>query len=100
MPSQIIRGVLLDSLLHVYNAKKQSLEEKGVITGYHAHTKSDSNQTVMVYLALTFRPLSCQLVQPYIDKVPEIKLAHSISGNVDLMLLVEATTTSEAQVLA
>lgn len=70
------------------------LEEKGIITGYHAHTKADSSQAVTAYLALTFRPLSCQLVQPYIDKVPEIKLAHSISGDVDLMLLVETSGMS------
>lgn len=70
------------------------LEENGMITGYHAHIKADSSQTVTAYLALTFRPLSCQLVQPYIDRVPEIKLAHSISGDIDLILLVEAATMS------
>lgn len=66
------------------------LEAQGKITGYHAHVRHSDDTTVSAYLALTFRPLSCELVQPYLEQVPEIKMAHSISGDVDLMLLVQA----------
>ncbi|MBM6551369.1 Lrp/AsnC family transcriptional regulator [Marinomonas ostreistagni] len=66
------------------------LELAGVITGYHAHVRQSQESAVSAYLALTFRPLSCELIQPYIEQVPEIKMAHSISGDVDLMLLVQA----------
>ena len=65
------------------------LEAQGVISGYHAHIKRAEETLVSAYLALTFRPLSCELIQPYIEQIPEIKMAHSISGDVDLMLLVQ-----------
>lgn len=68
------------------------MEEGGKITGYHAHIALPSEDLISAYLALTFRPLSCELVQPYIEKIPEIKMAHSISGDIDLMLLVQVTS--------
>ena len=66
------------------------LEESGTITGYHAHTSISKEEGVTAYLALTFRPLSCDLIQPLIDAIPEVKLAHSISGDLDLLLLLQA----------
>ncbi|MBJ7539628.1 Lrp/AsnC family transcriptional regulator [Marinomonas transparens] len=63
------------------------MEEQGHITGYHAHISKEEGVTA--YIALTFRPLSCELVLPLIGEIPEIKLAHSISGDLDLMLLVQ-----------
>lgn len=65
------------------------LEEGGMIIGYHAHVSKMDQDLISAYLALTFRPLSCEQVQPYIDKIPEVKLAHSISGDIDLMILVQ-----------
>lgn len=66
------------------------MEDNRTITGYHAHTSVSKEDGVTAYLALTFRPLSCDLVQPLIENIPEIKLAHSISGDLDLLLLVQA----------
>lgn len=66
------------------------MEEKGYITGYHAHISHTSALAVSAYFSVTFRPLSCELIQPYINALSEVKLAHSISGDVDLLLLVEA----------
>ncbi|ADZ92408.1 Lrp/AsnC family transcriptional regulator [Marinomonas mediterranea] len=66
------------------------LEDKGVITGYHASINHDAEHAVMAYFSLTFRPLSCDLIQPYVEQIPEVKLAHSISGDVDMILLVES----------
>ncbi|SBS24530.1 Leucine-responsive regulatory protein [Marinomonas aquimarina] len=68
------------------------MEEHGKITGYHAHVAILEEDLISAYLALTFRPLSCELVQPYLEKIPEIKMAHSISGDIDLMLLVQVTS--------
>ncbi|AEF55610.1 Lrp/AsnC family transcriptional regulator [Marinomonas posidonica] len=68
------------------------MEENGTITGYHAHTSVSKEEGVTAYLALTFRPMSCDLVQPLIDSIPEVKMAHSISGDLDLILLVQASS--------
>ncbi|BFM51083.1 Lrp/AsnC family transcriptional regulator [Marinomonas sp. THO17] len=68
------------------------MEETGIISGYHAHTSVSKEEGVTAYLALTFRPISCELVQPLIDAVPEIKMAHTISGDLDLLILVQASS--------
>ncbi|MCV2401260.1 Lrp/AsnC family transcriptional regulator [Marinomonas sp. C2222] len=66
------------------------LEENGTITGYHAHVAAPKKEGVDAYIALTFRPLSCELVMPLIESIPEVTLAHSISGDLDLLLLVQS----------
>ncbi|MFT2099783.1 Lrp/AsnC family transcriptional regulator [Marinomonas sp. 2405UD66-6] len=70
------------------------MEDNGTITGYHAHTAVSKEEGVTAYLALTFRPLSCDLVQPLVEAIPEVKLSHSISGDLDLLLLVQASSMS------
>ncbi|MEP3349499.1 MAG: winged helix-turn-helix transcriptional regulator [Marinomonas sp.] len=70
------------------------MEDNGIITGYHAHTAVSKEEGVTAYLALTFRPLSCDLVQPLVEAIPEVKLSHSISGDLDLLLLVQASSMS------
>ena len=66
------------------------MEDNRTITGYHAHTSVSKEDGVTAYIALTFRPLSCEQVLPLISSIPEVKLAHSISGDLDLLLLVQA----------
>lgn len=68
------------------------LEQNGIITGYHAHTSVSKEDGITAYIALSFQPLSCELVLPLIESIPEVKLAHSISGDLDLILLVQVPT--------
>ncbi|NLQ18164.1 Lrp/AsnC family transcriptional regulator [Marinomonas sp. M1K-6] len=75
------------------------MEDNHIITGYHAHTSVSKEDGVTAYLALTFRPLSCDLVQPLIAAIPEVKLAHSISGDLDLLLLVQASSMARLNVI-
>ncbi|MGO2511982.1 Lrp/AsnC family transcriptional regulator [Marinomonas polaris] len=75
------------------------MEDNRTITGYHAHTSVSKEDGVTAYLALTFRPLSCDLVQPLIEAIPEVKLAHSISGDLDLLLLVQANSMARLNVI-
>ncbi|MFT2110085.1 Lrp/AsnC family transcriptional regulator [Marinomonas sp. 2405UD68-3] len=67
------------------------LEDRDIITGYHAVINS-GNKAITAYVELTFHPKSCNIVQPYVEKIPEVQLAHSISGDVDLILLVEVSS--------
>lgn len=67
------------------------MEESGVIAGYQAVLKPAlAGNRVSVYFELTFSPLCCEEMQALIESIPEVRLAHSISGDVDLMLYVEA----------
>lgn len=68
------------------------LEEKGIITGYHAHLNLTDEHLVSAYFSLTFRPLYCEQIEALLVSIPEIKLAHSISGDIDLILFVEAAS--------
>jgi DNA-binding Lrp family transcriptional regulator len=66
------------------------MEDSGVIEGYHAKVAPLKAEGVDAYIALTFRPLSCEQVVPLIESIPEVTLAHSISGDLDLLLFVQA----------
>lgn len=66
------------------------MEDSGTIAGYHAHIATPKIKGVDAYIALTFKPLSCELVLPLIEAIPEVTLAHSISGDLDILLLVQA----------
>jgi len=67
------------------------LESNNTITGYHAHLNTRGNTTISAYFCLTFSPLNCDEIEVFLLQIPEVKLAHSISGDVDLMLFVEVT---------
>ena len=66
------------------------LEEKGIINGYHASVLMDATSSVAAYFSLTFRPIQRDLIEPLVKALPEIRSAHFISGDLDLILLVEA----------
>ena len=66
------------------------LETNQVITGYHAHLNTSQESHVSAYFSLTFSPLCCDQIEALLLEVPEVKLAHSISGDVDLIVFVEA----------
>lgn len=66
------------------------LETNQVITGYHAQLNTTEEANVSAYFSVTFRPLCCEQISELLPQIPEIKLAHSISGDTDLILFVEA----------
>lgn len=70
------------------------LEERNVIEGYHARLGVDASDVVSAYFSLTFRPMSRELVEPLINNIPEIRFAHYISGDVDVIMYVEAKNMS------
>ena len=66
------------------------LEESRTITGYHAKLNQSVDTLVTAYFSITFSPLCCDLISGLMKDIPEIKMAHSISGDVDLIVFVEA----------
>lgn len=86
--SEISRFVSLSRSAVAERIKR--LEDNRIITGYHAKLADEGGAKVSAFFAMTFSPLICEQVLPYLAKYPEVKLAHSISGGVDLMLFVEA----------
>ncbi|KZM40719.1 transcriptional regulator [Marinomonas sp. SBI22] len=66
------------------------LEESQTITGYHAKLNQDAATQVAAYFSVTFSPLCCEVIAGLMQDIPEIKQAHSISGDVDLIVFAEA----------
>lgn len=66
------------------------LEENQTITGYHAKLNQHVESQVTAYFSVTFSPLCCDLISGLMQDIPEIKQAHSISGDIDLIVFVEA----------
>lgn len=66
------------------------LEESRIITGYHAKLNQSVDTQVTAYFSITFSPLCCDLISGLMQDIPEIKIAHSISGDVDLIIFIEA----------
>jgi len=86
--SDVSRSVNLSRSAVAERVKR--LEESGTITGYHAKVSVEGSGKVSAYFSMTFSTSSCDLLFEPLMKIPEIKLAHSISGDVDLMVFVEA----------
>ncbi len=72
------------------------LEQQGVITGYHAHLERAQNAPVQAYIELTFErncfDERCRDRARRIRTIPEVRMCHTITGAVDMMLFVEAPT--------
>ena len=68
------------------------LEKGGVIAGYTLKPGTgDGEPRTQAWLALTFSPgTACVHVMPQLAALHGVRLAHSVAGDVDLLVLVEA----------
>jgi DNA-binding Lrp family transcriptional regulator len=72
------------------------LEKSGVIVGYAARLAPASRPGVHAWLAIRFTPGSaCDDVVPQLAKFPEVRLAHSVAGPVDLWVLVSGESLAD-----
>ena len=70
----------------------QRLEQNNVIAGYTIKIGSGPKvNEVKAYFQMTFSPFKlAQLLEGPIKSIPEIKSCHSLSGDIDLIMYVEA----------
>ena len=67
------------------------LERSCVIAGYTLRLGTPGTPRTQAWLALAFAPgYACADVMPRLALLDGVKLAHSVAGDVDLLLLVEA----------
>ncbi len=67
----------------------QRLEERGVIEGYTLKLGEAGQKAVQAYFQLTLSPFKVDELLPLIQAIPEIRLGHALSGEVDLILFAE-----------
>ena len=65
------------------------LEQEGLITGYHAAISLHSS-AVRAYLIAIFQTPNCRAFGRRLHIYPEVKYAHSVAGDLDLLIFVEA----------
>ena len=68
----------------------RKLEQQKVILGYQVVLQSGAEAKVRAYFELQHKAARCQELIPFLRSFAELKSCHGISGEVDLMLLVEA----------
>jgi len=73
------------------NDRIQRLQQNGEIEAFTVKLKSvDSRELISVYFQLTFRPFEVNKIAPQLKSIPELKQAHSLTGDSDLILYLQA----------
>jgi DNA-binding Lrp family transcriptional regulator len=74
-------------------ARMQRLEDSGVITGYSARlNQATLEKSLQAYVGLSVAPKSGRDVLKRLNKMPEIKLVCSVSGEFDYVAWIRAET--------
>ncbi|WP_430456639.1 Lrp/AsnC family transcriptional regulator [Rheinheimera sp.] len=68
----------------------RKLEQQKVILGYQVVLGAATEAKVRAYFELQHKAARCQELIPFLRSFSELKSCHGISGEVDLMLFVEA----------
>jgi len=68
----------------------RKLEQQKVILGYQVVLRAAIEAKVRAYFELQHKAARCQELIPFLRSFSELKSCHGISGEVDLMLFVEA----------
>ncbi|WP_159970398.1 Lrp/AsnC family transcriptional regulator [Pseudomonas sp. 8Z] len=78
----------------------ERLEQQGIITGYSIKVSDSYAQSlVRAHVLVTALPkLSHQVVQA-LEKIEEVKTLHSVSGQFDMIVVVEALSISDLDAL-
>ena len=72
------------------------LERDGVIEGYTIRLgKAAPESALRAYMLLYLQGPICERVLPGVARVPEIKLSQSLSGEIDMIVFVEADSLAE-----
>lgn len=72
------------------NDRIQRLKESGIIQRYTIDVRRNDVAKVVVYFQLTFRPFDAKVIAPYLKGISEITRAHTLCGDTDLIVYVEA----------
>jgi len=69
--------------------RMRRLEREGVIRGYTVELAAEQDPAVRAMIAVTFQPgFRCKHVVPHLAGIPEIVACHSLTGSIDMMVMV------------
>jgi Lrp/AsnC family leucine-responsive transcriptional regulator len=75
--------------------RMRRLEREGVIKAYTVELSSQHDPAVRAMIAVTFEPgFRCKQVVPKLAGIPEIVACHSLTGSIDLMVVVSCDSNA------
>jgi DNA-binding Lrp family transcriptional regulator len=77
------------------------LERRGVITGYTLRLSEEQTRSLLrAHILLTIMPKLIREVEAGLRQIPAVRTLHSVSGNFDMIAIIEAKSVGELDELA
>ena len=74
----------------------ERLEQRGVISGYSVRLSRDYEKNlVRAHVLVTAQPKVSAAVEAVLRRIPEVRTLHSVSGNFDMIVIVEAPSVQD-----
>jgi len=81
-------------------SRLERLEKSGVIAGYSVRLSPDYEKNlVRAHILVTALPKLSASVEAVLRRIPEVRTLHSISGNFDMIIVVEAPSVRDLDAL-
>ncbi|WP_305856618.1 Lrp/AsnC family transcriptional regulator [Balneatrix alpica] len=75
----------------------RKLEQQGVIKGYQVLLSQEASEGVSAYIEISYNEIDCADMAARLRQLPEVKLCHGVSGETDMMLLVQTSSMEALQ---
>ena len=77
-------------------ARLERLERSGVIAGYGVRLSDDAERgLIRAHVLITILPKTAPRIETELRAIAEVRTLHSVSGNFDLIAIVEAASIGE-----
>jgi DNA-binding Lrp family transcriptional regulator len=81
-------------------SRLERLEKSGVIDGYSVKLSPDYERNlVRAHILVTALPKLAASVEAVLRRIPEVRTLHSVSGNFDMIIIVEAPSVRDLDAL-
>lgn len=81
-------------------SRLERLEKRGVIAGYSVRLSPDYEKNlVRAHILVTALPKVSAAVEAVLKRIPEVRTLHSVSGNFDMIVVVEAPSVRDLDML-
>lgn len=81
-------------------SRLERLERGGVIAGYGVRLSAEHEKgLVRAHILVTVPPKQSAAVAAALGRIPQVRTLHSVSGNFDMIIVVEARSVSELDAL-
>lgn len=81
-------------------SRLERLERNGIIAGYSVKLSADHEKNlVRAHILVTALPKLAAPVEAVLKRIPEVRTLHSVSGNFDMIIVVEAPSVRDLDAL-